>query len=125
VIPAQHWLSSSSIHRTSGQGGDVRSVEVRTVGNRRQSAYGARTRDARARSNFLEKGPREWNRTIVDNDLERRNYDGNRVVTQSLTDGFLLTITIWRDMTMSDRRVFLATSGRHRQLYIEATHDEL
>ncbi|CAM6016033.1 unnamed protein product [Sphagnum balticum] len=49
----------------------------------------------------------------------------NRVVTQSLTDGFLLTITLWRDMTMSDRRVFLATSGRHRQLYVEATHDEL
>jgi hypothetical protein len=38
---------------------------------------------------------------------------------------FLLTITLWRDMTMSDRRVFLATSGRHRQLYVEATHDEL
>ncbi|CAK9212708.1 unnamed protein product [Sphagnum jensenii] len=74
------------------------SVEVRTVGNQRQSAYGARAGDACAHSNFLEKGPRERNRTIVDNDLERRNYDGNRVVTQSLTDGFLLTITLWRDM---------------------------
>jgi hypothetical protein len=31
----------------------------------------------------------------------------------------------WRDITMSDRRVFLATSGRDRQLYVEATHDEL
>lgn len=74
------------------------SVEVRTVGNQRQSAYGATAGDACAHSNFLEKGPRERNRTIVDNDLERRNYDGNRVVTQSLTDGFLLTITLWRDM---------------------------
>jgi hypothetical protein len=27
--------------------------------------------------------------------------------------------------TMSDRRVFLATSGRDRQLWVEATHDEL
>jgi hypothetical protein len=56
-----------------------------------------------------------------DNCRQRSESSGHTVTYRWL----FITITLWRDMTMSDRRVFLATSGRHRQFYVEATHDEL